>query len=331
MPGPDDRRPSRDVGKLNCCQYRRSVSASRFTRRLSSASWVDGMAGHEPFRIEVGGRALPAQGPLYGSGEVLCSGTPDAGRQRSCHACQVMAVVVSGRFNFRSPFGQVDAMPGAIIFGNALEEFEYRFVDTVDVHKSVVALDDGLVAEVAGDCGVDRAAFGIAGLLPGRASSPLYASIRRLAAARSSREELAVELAASAVNLGREPRRSPETATQTKKMREIAAYLDDSFSEPLTLAQLAAMANLRRFHFIRAFRAATGETPRQYLIGARLRAAADRLLEGAESITEIALGVGFNDISHFNATFRQAFGTSPRAWRKPCIPETGRGLPATDR
>ena len=66
----------------------------------------------------------------------------------------------------------------------------------------------------------------------------------------------------------------------------------------------------------RVFRAVVGDSPHQYLIGARLRAAADRLLDTCEPVTEIALGVGFNDLSHFHATFRRAFGVSPRAWRK---------------
>jgi AraC-like DNA-binding protein len=79
---------------------------------------------------------------------------------------------------------------------------------------------------------------------------------------------------------------------------------------------MAEAADLSRYHFIRVFRALTGEPPRQRLIGIRLRAAADRLIGTREPVTQIALSVGFNDLSHFNASFRQAFGMSPRAWRR---------------
>jgi AraC-like DNA-binding protein len=276
------------------------------------------MARQKHFRVELGGPDLPSQMGLYGSGEINCYGSPAVGRQESCHAFQVMGVVVSGHFNFRSPVGAVEATPGALVLGNAMEEFDYSFSDNTGVRKSVVALDRRLVAEVANDCGINDAAFGVAGLRAGRASAPLYAAIRRLAAANAPQEELAVQLAANAIKLGRAPGRLPEIDAERRRMREIADFLDNSFAEPMTLSEMAAMANLSRFHFIRAFRAAMGETPHQYLIGARLRAAADRLLDSAEPITQIAFGVGFNDISHFNATFREAFGTSPTAWRKPC-------------
>ena len=56
--------------------------------------------------------------------------------------------------------------------------------------------------------------------------------------------------------------------------------------------------------------------PRGDSTSADLRAAADRLLDTREPITSIALSVGFNDLSHFNATFRRAFGAAPGAWRK---------------
>jgi AraC-like DNA-binding protein len=96
----------------------------------------------------------------------------------------------------------------------------------------------------------------------------------------------------------------------------VARHLDGAYDEPLTLGEMAAMAGLSRFHFVRSFRAVMGESPHQYLIAARLRAAANRLLDTREPVTLIALSVGFNDLSHFNATFRRAFGASPGAWRK---------------
>jgi AraC-like DNA-binding protein len=97
---------------------------------------------------------------------------------------------------------------------------------------------------------------------------------------------------------------------------EVARDLEQRYAEAMTLDDMAAMANLSRYHFIRVFSALTGETPRQRLIAIRLRAAADRLIGTRQPVTELALEVGFNDISHFNAAFRRAFGMSPRAWRR---------------
>jgi len=90
---------------------------------------------------------------------------------------------------------------------------------------------------------------------------------------------------------------------------------------PLALADLAARAGLSPFHFLRIFRAATGTTPHQYLVGARLRRAARLLLDTAHPVTRIAYDVGFEDLSNFTRTFRREIGCTPRAYR------TGRGVP----
>jgi len=266
------------------------------------------------FRIEVAGPELPSHAGLYGAGEARCQSAPYGGRLESQYACPSIGVVVAGRFDYRSPTGMAEAQPGTLLFGNAGEEFAYRYVDARDVRRSVVALDAGLLAEVANDCGCEAAAFPVAGLVAGRASAPLYAAVRRLASAGLPDEEAVVRLAAAALRPGRRLR--PISAGECSRVRDVAALIDRDYAEPLSLGEMASLASLSRYHFIRAFRSVTGETPRQYLIGARLRAAADRLLDTRESVTEIAFGVGFNDVSHFNATFRTAFGASPRGFRR---------------
>jgi len=266
------------------------------------------------FRIEVAGPDLPSHAGLYGAGDTRCHSTPYDGPRESQYACPSIGVVVSGVFAYRSPTGMAEARPGTLLFGNAGEEFTYRYVDSRDVRRSVIALDGGLLAEVANDCGCDAAAFPVVGLVAGRASAPLYAAVRRLVSADQPDEEAIVRLAGAALRPGRRLR--PISAGERGRVRDVAALIDADFTEPMSLGEMAALAGLSRYHFIRAFRTVTGETPRQYLIGARLRAATDRLLDTRESVTEIAFGVGFNDVSHFNATFRTAFGASPRSFRR---------------
>ena len=64
-----------------------------------------------------------------------------------------------------------------------------------------------------------------------------------------------------------------------------------------------------------SFRIVTGVTPHQWIIRARLRDAATRLLRSDEPITDIALDVGFDDLSNFIRGFRREFGLSPRSYR----------------
>ena len=95
-------------------------------------------------------------------------------------------------------------------------------------------------------------------------------------------------------------------------LRQLEAHSD----EPLTLAALARTAGLSRYHFLRTFKRVTGVTPHQWLLGARLRDAARRLAISRAPVTDIALDVGFDDLSNFIRTFRAEFGVSPRTYRR---------------
>lgn len=265
------------------------------------------------FRIEVQGPDLPSHPGLYGAGEARCRSDPSR-RLESCYAYPSIGVVVSGQFDYRSPIGAAEARPGVLLFGNAGEDFNYLHLDDAGVRRVVVALDPGLMAEVADDCRCKDAAFPMAGLRASRAAVPLYAAVRRLASGREADEEAAIRLIAASFKVL--SRTAAPVGPEQPRVREVASLIDSHPAEPLSLGQMAAMARLSRYHFIRAFHATTGETPRQYQIAARLRAAADRLMDTREPITTIALDVGFNDISHFNATFRRAFGTAPRSFRQ---------------
>jgi len=97
---------------------------------------------------------------------------------------------------------------------------------------------------------------------------------------------------------------------------ETALWLDAHAHEPIDLERSAAQAGLGSFHFLRVFSAVVGTTPHQYLVRARLRKAAQALVGTETSITEIALDVGFGDVSHFVRSFRRAAGVSPRAFRQ---------------
>lgn len=260
------------------------------------------------------GPDLPSHAGLYGAGEARCRSAPQGPALNSRYAYASIGVVVSGRFAYRSPIGTVEARPGTVLFGNAQEDFSYAYEDEAGVRRAVLAFDADLLAEVAEACGRGAAAFGTAGVVGGRRAVSMYGALRRLAATPRPQEEAVVRLAAAA--LRPEPVRAEITTAERSRVRDLAAHLEADYAEPHGLAQMAALAGLSRYHFIRVFRAVTGETPQQFLIARRLRAAADRLMDTDESVTAVAYGVGFNDLSHFNATFRRAFGAAPGAWRR---------------
>ena len=86
----------------------------------------------------------------------------------------------------------------------------------------------------------------------------------------------------------------------------------------LSLARLAREANLSPYHFLRTFQRVTGITPHQYVLRARLRDAATRLVGESAKIVDVALDSGFGDVSNFNRAFRAEFGVSPRGFRRQC-------------
>lgn len=114
----------------------------------------------------------------------------------------------------------------------------------------------------------------------------------------------------------RRSRSAQPRALDRRRAVEVALWLDAHCDDDIALDDAAALADLSPFHFLRVFRAVLGVTPHQYLVRARLRRAA-RLLAGAPSlpITEVALEVGFADLSNFVRTFHRAAGQSPRQFR----------------
>jgi AraC family transcriptional regulator len=84
----------------------------------------------------------------------------------------------------------------------------------------------------------------------------------------------------------------------------------------LSLVEIARMVHCSAFHLARLFRASAGSSIHQYQLRLRLALALDHLADGASSLTELALELGFSSHSHFTATFQRSFGISPSAFRQ---------------
>ncbi|MEH3046342.1 AraC family transcriptional regulator [Sphingomonas adhaesiva] len=95
-------------------------------------------------------------------------------------------------------------------------------------------------------------------------------------------------------------------------MNEILAHPEDDHS----LDALARQAELTPSHFCRVFKKATGTTPHQYVMKARLDRAQELLGASDMSIAAIADQMGFTSQSHFTRAFRQYTGQTPSGWRQ---------------
>ena len=95
----------------------------------------------------------------------------------------------------------------------------------------------------------------------------------------------------------------------------IDKWLRSHLSEPLRVADLAAHCGLgeRRFHQV--FDEAFGTTPHRYLQRLRLDTSLMLLCDARQTLSDVALTVGFADQSAFTHAFTRRFGLAPGQWR----------------
>lgn len=98
-------------------------------------------------------------------------------------------------------------------------------------------------------------------------------------------------------------------------IEETLSYIATHLNEPLPVSQLAAMALMSEYYYIRVFRQVTGYTPHTYIINARMHAAKYMLLTGEATLKEICAACGFSSTSAFCAAFRKRFGVTPLTFR----------------
>lgn len=95
----------------------------------------------------------------------------------------------------------------------------------------------------------------------------------------------------------------------TERMRvDLATDLD--------LETLAAESGYSRAHFLRTFKAATGQTPHRYLNELRLQKARELLVGQPAPLIDIASACGFSSHGHLTTAFRARFGLTPSDYRR---------------
>ena len=108
-----------------------------------------------------------------------------------------------------------------------------------------------------------------------------------------------------------------ESASKKYVAEQVVTYIEDHYSEKISLDQIAENMYLSPFYISRIFKGETGNTPIRHLINLRLEKARE-LLEGGYqgSIQEVAALVGYDDAYHFSKLFKKRYGISPSQARK---------------
>lgn len=107
--------------------------------------------------------------------------------------------------------------------------------------------------------------------------------------------------------------RPPHTATQ--RFDAVIDYIQAHLAQRIALEQLAAVAGLSPFHFLRQFQAQHHATPQQMLMALRLHRA-KQLLTAGLAPAQVAADCGLSDQSHLNRCFVKRYGTTPARYQK---------------
>ncbi|MDB5875291.1 MAG: transcriptional regulator, AraC family [Ramlibacter sp.] len=101
-----------------------------------------------------------------------------------------------------------------------------------------------------------------------------------------------------------------------RRLRRVDAYIRENLGTSISLEDIAREAGMSRFHLLRLFKDAYGETPYKRLTRLRIEQAQALLAGSRKAVTEIAFLCGYENPAHFASAFRRHVGVSPSVYRQ---------------
>ena len=257
-----------------------------------------------------------ARGDGWTVRDVVCTSGPRDHTFEEQHRSVAIAVVVAGSFQYRSNRGGSVMTPGSIMLGNPGQYFECCHQHAAGDRCISFQYDAEYFATLTDD---GEPYFPTLRMPPLRGLSSVVAQAcaRLTGSVHTPWEELSLAIAGRTLQLSND---APVDAGDlpagaVARVTRVVRRIEHESDHNLTIPGLAREARLSPYHFLRTFEYLTGVTPHQYIMRARLREAAMRLVDEPAKILDIALDCGFGDVSNFNRAFRTEFGVSPRAYR----------------
>jgi len=251
--------------------------------------------------------------------DVVCSAGPRDQPFEERHSSFAIAVVAAGTFRYRGDGGSTLMTPGSLMLGSVGQCYECGHEHGDGDRCVSFWYEPAWFERLAADAGArGPMAFSHLRVPPIRELSPLVATAcAGISGAEVAWEELSIRLAAATVRTAagmRDPLAQPAPLA-LRRVASIVRSVERNPDRSLSLAAMARAVDLSPFHFLRTFEQVTGTTPHQYVLRARLREAARRMMTGDEKVIDVALACGFSDHSRFTHAFTTEFGTSPRMFR----------------
>lgn len=111
-------------------------------------------------------------------------------------------------------------------------------------------------------------------------------------------------------------RLSEKTLRNEERLKLMLQYIHLHFSDELTIAQISSCAFISESECLRCFQNTIGKSPIQYVKQFRIQKAAELLVATELKIADIAAQCGFQEMSYFSKSFREAKGCTPSEFRK---------------
>lgn len=233
------------------------------------------------------------------------------------HQGYSVSYVRKGTFGYRVRGVSHELVAGSVLVGHPGDEF-------VCTHDHALCGDECLAFHLSPGfvelVGGDRHTWRTGGLPPLPELMVLGELAQAVASGRGDAglDEVGLWFAARFVEVatGRQLTPAPVAERDRRRAVEAAMWIAAHSHEAIDLERAAGEAALSPFHFLRVFSRVLGVTPHQYLVRSRLRQAAQLLADSDRAVTDVALEVGFADLSNFVRSFHRAAGLSPRGFRR---------------
>jgi AraC family transcriptional regulator len=232
-----------------------------------------------------------------------------------------IAAVIEGLFEYHGVSGRSLLHPGALLFGNHDCCFACSHPHASgDVCIALNMTEEFFEEALSSSTQSQALRFPVSKLCPSNSGLPVHVALANFGKLNSSisAEELVIDLVAKTLGHVTESGPNPTylPASTERRMIEVLANINSASDQDFSLSQLANMADLSRFHFLRLFKQIFGLPPHQYILHSKLRAAASEMTNLKVPISTVVFEAGFNDLSTFNARFKKFMHVSPTGFRK---------------
>jgi AraC family transcriptional regulator len=112
------------------------------------------------------------------------------------------------------------------------------------------------------------------------------------------------------------PIRPPSQDISRGKMRRLIEFIEENLDGDLSLHAMAEVVEMSPLYLARAFKAAIGQSPHQYVLARRIERAKELLRNTDMSVLDVAMAAGFSSQSHLSHWFLRHVGVSPAAYRR---------------